>query len=216
MFQNIKNFHALLMGNSLESCREDVRRMEKILKNMKIFPKICFDCYPQQEILNFLEKTKIEENDLLLIQFSGHGKIVGKSINGKVEILSSWVNPDNKNCLSINIDKILSKVKCKIILISDSCHSGNFGNFYEGKYPFFFIGSSSIIRTSTEYNIKSNKKSGVLVAFFEYIFSKINSIEELKNFKELNGDMFKKECDLFFKKYKIHKTPVIKEINLFI
>ena len=201
---NFNKIYALIMGNFLKSCKEDVSRLKNFLDKYNSKVVTCTDCFPQKEILKFLHENKISEKDLFLIHFSGHGKNIGRKINGKMQMLSTWVNPDESLVSSFNIDKILSNLECKILLTSDSCHSGKFGDFFTGKYPFIFIGSSSIIEISKEYNIGSKEKTGVLVCLLEFIFDKLQNItfdELLKISKE------------FFKKNNIKKNPVIKIKN---
>lgn len=201
MFSNVKNIYGLLMANEILSAKEDVRIMQKILSGNKI--KLCFDCNPEKELLNFCNENKLETDDLLIIHYSGHGERKGKKINGKISIVSTWINPDDSHCYSFNIDYILSRLKCKIILLSDSCYSGNFGNFYYGKSLFLFIGSSSFIETSKEYNIEE-MKTGILIHIFKEIHENIKTIHILQI-----QEIIKRKINL----YKIKIKPVIKVIN---
>ena len=146
MFGKLKNKFGFLIGNHLESCKEDISRMTLFLEKRGFICEKFFDCYPEEELLKFINKNNFNKNDLLYIHFSGHGKVIGKKINNKIEMISTWVNPDYTDCYSYNIDNILSSLNCKIILISDSCHSGNFGNFFIGNNSYLFIGSSSIVQ----------------------------------------------------------------------
>jgi len=206
MLKDVKNVNALLMGNHMESCKEDVLRMTNLLNKFNVNIEKKFDCYPKKEILKFIKNKKFQKTDLLYIQYSGHGEIVGRKINGKIEMVSCWVNPDGSKCSGDEIDFILSTLNCKIILVSDSCHSGNFGNFYKGNNPYLFIGSSSIINKSGEYLIGPSKV-GILVSFFEYIFSQIQTINDI-NFVFIEENIKK-----FFIKNKIKIKPVIKKYN---
>lgn len=212
MFPKIGKIYGLLMGNSLDSCKRDVTKLRSLIKFDHV--KECFDCDTKIELDNLL-KYPYNQNDLVIIQYSGHGRIVGKRINGKIEMLSSWVNSHNKKererDLSITtsdyVDNILNKISCSKILISDSCHSGNFTNFYKSKFPLFFIGSSSIINVSTEYIFASKEKIGVLVALFDDIFS-------IKEIHDLSLSYLEKYIDIFYRSHKIRVKPVIKCYNL--
>ena len=201
MFKDVKKIYSLLIGNHLESCKKDVEIFEKILKKYNSFIKISFDCNPQNEIVDFLKNKKLEKDDLLIIHYSGHGERIGKRINNKMEMISTWLNSDETHTYSFNIDKILSNLNCKIILSSDSCYSGNFGKFYNGNGPFIFIGSSNFFKESDEYKFEG-KYSGALVNLFKYILSK-KSLYELdeQNLKELTKN--------FYNINKIRLKPVI-------
>ena len=111
MFSNVKRIFALLIGNHLESCREDVKRIKEILK---IECHIVMNCNPHEELLKFINRELLE-SDLLIIYYSGHGKFLGKNINGKMQILSTWLNGDmSKHIFSSDIEIILSNLKCQI------------------------------------------------------------------------------------------------------
>lgn len=207
MFPQIGKIYALVMGNSMESCKEDVKRMTMLLSKYNGNIKTRIDCNTYNEIVYFCNSNIFNENDLLIIHYSGHGKNIGKKINNKMEILSAWVNNDKSLTCSYSIDIILSKVNCSKILISDSCHSGNFSNFYKGSFPLLFIGSSSIVSLSNEYTIFHKEKTGVLVCLWEYILSK-------KSLQELTLSDFKETTNYFFNQHKVRVKPVIKTYNL--
>lgn len=192
--------HALLMGNELDSAKEDVYRMGKLLGSYTKNIKVCIDCYPLKELQSFC-KQEIKEKDLLIIYYSGHGQRLGKKIKGKMELISTWINPDGSYCYSDTIDKILSKINCQIILLSDSCYSGNFTNHYIGSFPLLFIGSSSVISISKEYNFKNKKTSGTLICLFEEF-----SLTDICLFEEVPIK--------FLKRNKIKIRPVIKKYGV--
>jgi len=207
MFGNMLNKYALLMGNHLESCKEDVKRMDLLLSKNGFKCKNIFDCYPEKELISYLNKYKFNKNDLLYIHFSGHGRLIGKKINNKMSMVSTWVNVDFTDCYSFNIDKILSSLNCNFMLISDSCHSGSFGDFYKGESPCLFISSSSVIQLSNEYKIGSNINAGSVTCFFEFIFN--NNILE-----NINKNFLDERIKFFYKKYKIKTNPTIKYKNI--
>jgi len=253
----------LLVGNSnLDSCKEDVYRMEKlflqIFKNQITFPikysdyllatEKSFSAILKNDIeLHIVKKFNVYvldalkdfissipnlcSDDLLYIHYSGHGILVGKKINGKIEMISTWENDNNdksnnnhknynnyknyqkenkdeikKSTYSYEVDFLLSGLKCQIMLVSDSCHSEAFGKFYNGKSPFLFIGSSSIVNLSREYSINGKPNAGALTNFFEYCFDhkKLN----------YNLDILKKELEEFFRKYSIKHKPIVKSYNI--
>ena len=209
MFTNINKIFVLSMGNHLDSCREDVKKLKVLLKNKGDFVEI-YDCNPQEEILRFIKNKKFEYNDLVIIHYSGHGRFVGRQINGKMEMISTWLHANEKtHSYSNDIDFILSSLNCRILLISDSCHSGKFGDFFTGKNPYIFIGSSSITNQSTEYLFKNNeKKTGALVNLFEYILIKIPRIDKL------NLLLLQTHVKKFYEENKIKIKPVIKGKNI--
>jgi hypothetical protein len=208
MFTGISQVHVLSMGNHLESCKEDVRKMEKIMNGMKIQCKTVYNCNPQNEIIKFSENKGLKPNDLLIIHYSGHGRVVGRKIINKVEMISTWLCGDEKiHNYSNDIDFILSKLNCRILLISDSCHSGKFGDFYSGKQPYLFIGSSSIINQSTDYSFSNENKSGALVNLFEYILKRIE-------IKKLTFHLLNEYTQQFYKENNIKIKPVIKSKNI--
>jgi len=204
--------YALLMGNSLESCKEDVKRMENILKEFHSVIEINYDCHPMEVMSKFIKKysTYFDSDDILYIHYSGHGRVIGKRIKGKLEMISTWVSSDDRLTYSYQVDRILSNIKCRIILVSDSCHSGNFGNFYSGKSPYLFIGSSSVINTSTNYKFRrSHTKSGILVCLFEYaaLFGDLNIIFQDMDVNKLEDMTFE-----FLQKHRLKIKPVIQLI----
>jgi hypothetical protein len=201
MFPNFKNKYALIMSNELKGCQEDAHRLEKILINFnfKVVKKLI--CFPEIEIINFLDK--IDKADLIYIHYSGHGVKRGVNINNKPKILSSWLNPNKSVVCSYKIDQILSEIKCNIILTTECCHSETFGDYYNGKYPFIFIGTSKLSMISKIYSLNGDQSHGSLVYLFEYIIA--NNLEiNLENIKSLSEE--------FFKNNKIESTLIIKEI----
>lgn len=207
MFKNVENIYALLIGNSLESCRNDVKRMKKLL-NRYNYTVICStDSYPEKELLKFLETygDKLTANDLFYLHYSGHGKLTGQIINGKMEMVSGWVNPDQSLVYSWTINRILSDFPCQILLVSDSCHSGGNGDFYTGDSPYVFIGSSSLIEISKEYSARG-EKTGILTPLLERILAG-NSLNTTTT------DELLKMARFFFKRCGKNK-PVIKFKNL--
>lgn len=169
MFGQVENRYLLTMGNSLDSCKEDVKRIISLYATQckKVAEK--YECFPKYELLEFIKDIIFESNDLLIIHFSGHGEYLGKRINGKMEMVSTWINPDGTHLCCDEVTDILSKLNCKILLISDSCHSGNFGKFYDGNNIFIFMGSSSILKITKDYTISSKEKAGILINILEKI-----------------------------------------------
>lgn len=206
MFLGIKRVFALLIANHIESCKEDVKNMANLLKNINIKTKEEYDCNPQTVLLNFIKGKDFCSDDLLIIHYSGHGRIVGRQINDKMEMISTWLSGDGKsNIFSNDIDFILSNVNCRILLISDSCHSGRFGDFYTGKFPYIFIGSSSITNLSKDYSFNKEKKTGILINLFEYILEK-------QDITELTFPLLQKYAIDFYQKYMIKTKPTLKYI----
>ena len=188
MFSKKENKYALLMSNDLKGCQEDVIRLEKILLpfNFKITTKRI--CYPRIEIENFL-KTVINP-DLIYIHYSGHGIKRGKKINNEHKIVTSWLNPNKTVVNSDDIDRILSEIKCNIILTTDCCHSETFGNYYVGKFPFIFIGTSALSMLSRTYALNGEPLHGSLVYLFEYLIKNNHEIS-LENINKYNKQYFK-------------------------
>lgn len=205
MFNRINKIYCLLMGNHLDSCKRDVILFKEIFKKYSTSIKLVIDCFPQKELQKYLLEKNFNINDLLIIFYSGHGQRIGKKINGKVEIISTWINPDGTYVYSYIVDKILSSLNTNIILISDSCYSGSFGHFYQGKGPFIFIGSSNTINRSDDYNF-SGEPTGALVNLFEYILQKVK-------ISDLNQEIVISLTQDFYKMKKIKIRPVLKFAN---
>ncbi|MBA3285327.1 MAG: hypothetical protein H0U27_09770 [Nitrosopumilus sp.] len=208
------------MANEIESAKQDIFRMSNILKHYTQNIYFCTDCYPLIE-LNKFTKRKFVNEDLIIIQYSGHGKRIGKKINNKMELLSCWVNPDKSLLNNKQVDDILSKINCPIIFISDSCYSGNFTNYYKGNFPLLFIASSSIISISKEYNIRNfntkevQVKSGSIVGLLEEIFE-IKSLDDIlmnKNQLLELHDLLNNHLSNYLKKNNVKIKPVIKIYN---
>lgn len=201
LFADVGRIFVLSMGNHLESCREDVRKLYNIFNKLKITSYLfIFDCNPKEQLMKYVQDKTFTEKDLLIVHYSGHGKLVGKQINGKMEMLSTWLSYDMKtNICSNDIDIILSYLRCKIFLLSDSCHSGRFGDFYTA-FHMLFIGSSSLTDQSKDFN-----KTGVLVNLLAFILSKTDL--QYLTFSSLQNDI--KE---FYTENKIIIKPVLKYI----
>lgn len=203
MFSDIDKIFAISMGNHLESCKEDVIRLEILCRKLNANYEGVFNCNPQKDILNFIVNKNFSNKDLLIIHYSGHGKLVGKNINGKMEMISTWISNDMKTLnYSNDIDNILSNIKCKILLISDSCHSGRFADFYTGE-NLIFMGSSTVTNQSKEYSIDNKKKCGILINILEYIFVQIS-------LQELTFPLLEEFIREFCIKNKIKIRPIVK------
>ena len=203
MFSDVENIFGISLGNHLESCREDVLRFEKLFHKIDAKYLCLFNCNPQKEIEIFIQDKQLCEKDLLIIHYSGHGKLIGKTINGKMEMISTWLCNDNKTYnFSDDIDHVLSKLPCKILLISDSCHSGRFGDFYTGK-NMTFIGSSSITNQSKEYLLEGRTKCGILINILEYTLERIL-------FHEITFSSMEEFIREFCKKHRIKIRPILK------
>ncbi len=207
MFTNVRKIYALLIGNSLDSCRNDVKILDTLLQKHNCIIKSVYDGYPGRELINFLSihKDNINKDDLFYFHYSGHGVIRGRIIDGKMKMISGWLNPDLSVTYSLDIDRILSSLSCNILLSSDSCHSGGFGDYYIGNSPYVFVGSSSLIELSSEYSIKK-EKTGIIVCIIHYIF--IN-----KNIKTISRSDFLDVFKYFYMRYKNINKPVIKFKN---
>jgi len=207
MFSKSGRKIGLLIGNTYITnpdirsvpARDDVVEFKKLLidrlgfKTKNIYISIDNKIIPI--IKDFLKKCK--ENDLVLIYYSGHGKSLRSSIYlpKNVGLCSSWVDPDNTTVFSYHIDQLLSEIniKCKLILLSDSCYSGEFLRYYNGNNPVHFIGSSSSITKSSSHIINGEKKLGGLVYLFDYLTQKYgdniifdNIINNTKEFRKSN------------------------------
>lgn len=214
---NCNRLFILSIGNHLDSCRNDVKLLYKCfqLHTEKLYFCGVVDCDPYSILINFIKDKDFESSDLLIIHYSGHGKNIGIKID-KMYMMSTWISDQNKHTISYNIDKLLSDLKCKIFLISDSCHSGTFGDWYTGKSAFIFLGSSNIVSLSTEYNlsIKSTQsnlsktiKNGILLLFLENLLlnHKLNNITK---------EIFSKELEIFYITHKIKIKYILKFKNI--
>lgn len=197
-----KRKFALLMCNNLKGCQEDIIRLDKMLYDFEKVKKIY--CYPKKEIENFLLNNNFEENDLLYIHYSGHGVKRGKKVNGSVKILTAWLNPDKSVTTSNEIDAMLSKLKCDIILTTDCCHSSTFGDFYTGNSPYTFIGTSSLNTISKTYLV-NGALLGSLVSLFEHLID--SNIE-------INIANLKQSYKKFFKERNMQSELIIKSFSL--
>jgi len=202
MFNIKEKKYGLILSNELKGCIEDIRRLNEILKshNFNVIKNMA-NCYPKNEILNFINQYELKENDLLYIHYSGHGEKRGIKIKNKCDILSCWINPNNSITSSYEIDILLSKIKCKIILSSDCCYTETFGDYYVGKSPFTFVGTSTINNFSLSYPINNKPMAGALICLIENLLEngKEINIKNLKNYKT------------FFKDNNIKQKLIIKQ-----
>ena len=201
---NYNKKYALLMCNDLKGCNEDVKRLEKILTEYDFNIHIKVFCYPKIEIKYFIKNINPLENDLVYIHYSGHGEKRGKMYKNKPELVSSWLNPNNTVVLSSEIDSLLSNINSSVILTTEACHSETFGKYYQGTYPFIFIGTSEINRISRTFSLNGEPLHGALVHLFEYLLS--NNLEiTLKNIENIGKN--------YFMENKIENKLIIKKIN---
>jgi hypothetical protein len=205
MFKNNGKKYALLLGNTydntLKSCKSDIYILEKILKTENYIIKTVCDSYPEKEITDFIRDIKLNEEDLLYVHFSGHGKLYGKKLDGKVRLISSWVNPDGTLFYSCDLKRIFDSLHIKrIILTCDCCHGETFGEF-NGKSEFIFLGTSNISGIARSY---SHDNLGAIAYIFHYFF--LNTIElnieNLKKYKIIPVSLIIKFNNLLF----FHKT----------
>jgi len=198
--------YALLLTHDLKSGIEDVTRLKKLLTNYKIHSVV--GGIPIDEINKFINDNDLTEDDTLFIYCSCHGEKRGIKINNKIYILTCWINPDKSITTSQQIDELLSTVSCKIIFITDCCHSETFGDFFNGN-SLTFIGSSNINSVSGSYSIDDKPYCGILVCLLEYLVSMKGKLTWSN--KQINN--IKKTWKHFFKKYNIKQELIIKIIN---
>jgi len=194
-----ENKYALIMANELKGCQEDIRILNEILPKFNFIVTKKIICFPEIEIDNFLKNKN--NGELIYIHYSGHGTKRGVKINNQYKILSSWINPDKSIVSSNKIDSILSKYNCKIILTTDCCHSETFGDYYSGKFPFIFIGTSKLGMISKTYSLNC-PLHGSLIYLFEFL---------LNNNMEISVNNIKNLWKKFFKENNIESTIIIKE-----
>lgn len=191
MFTTSNEKKALLIANTyihnknvhyLKYSKEDIIRTEKLLLNKLQFKKENIKKYIDVNIQDILENfiKTIQNGDLIFIYFSGHGDSLVKSTHLPKEIglLSSWINIDETLFLSYHVDKMLSDIKkdCKIIICSDSCYSGKFIDYYEGKNTIYFLGATKSSKTSS-YKVLDKNKSGGLIILLEYLLENKTDID---------------------------------------
>lgn len=200
--EKIKEKRALLMSNDMESCQEDLKRLEKMLDGYTIIKKS--NCYPRLEIIGFLKKNPEfcnDENNLLHIHYSGHGVKRGRNVNGNTIIISSWVNPNGGAVISHEIDSIISRFKCNILLTTDSCHSETFLDTYTGNRAIF-IGTSKLSNVSKTYAKNGDVLHGSLVYLFEYM---------IRENIEINLENIILHNEKFYKNNEMETTLIIKK-----
>lgn len=173
-------------NNHLKSCVNDITVLKSIFKSqLKCKDEnitVNYNCNPLTVLKQFIRKIK--DDDIVIIHFSGHGDKIGITRSGKTFLVSTWVTNRNKNISSYDIDKTLEKIKpkCTILLMSDTCKSGRFLNYYQGKNDIYFFGSSTNDLPAKCYNTQS--KTGLVALLWEiatesYNISVINCIKEL-------------------------------------
>lgn len=131
-------YYALLIGNEeynntmawrkLGTPHADVDALGKMLKNGFGFEVIVKKDLTRGKIIDLIEdyKSKLSENDNLLIYYAGHGYLRSDGgywigVNGKKKSRSDWLK---YTTISDLIDR-QSGMKAKhVIVISDSCYSG--------------------------------------------------------------------------------------------
>lgn len=187
----------------MKDCYEDISRIEKILekeKEKEIYKYI--NISPKDAIIKTFEKIeeekKLKDGDLLYIHYSGHGVKRGMKVNGKVEILSCWMDDKYKVFSSYDLFLLLNDILeirkkfINLIISSDSCHSGEIDKYLENcKYlRYTFIGTSSLsLITLPNKDIQGNVK-GVIVSIFEKLREENKEINTL-NLSEISERLFK-------------------------
>lgn len=86
--------------------------------------EIVFEDLLQRSNQNYQEANRIDPEDVVIVFISSHGKIIEQSFR----IIPSNFRSQYENTTSLNlqdmINRFLSKMECKIILLIDACHSG--------------------------------------------------------------------------------------------
>jgi hypothetical protein len=193
--------YALLLSHDLECGKEDLFRLEKLLSEYIIYYVIGGN--PLDMINSYIHKNNLTKNDLLLIYCACHGVKRGIKIGSNVRLLTCLVNSDGSITHSKEIDDILSKLPCKIILIVDCCHSETFGDFYTGN-SLTFIGTSRLNELSASYSIDSKPYCGSLICLLEYL---------VKSGKGISANTIKSTYKSFYKKYNIKQELIFKNYN---
>lgn len=124
------------MDHGCYSCEADARVMQTTLKNQNFEVKLMID--PKaKSVVNFIDKKsrELQANDMFVLYYSGHGYHTrdrsGDEIDGQDEY---WVLR-RSNLLDDTIRSYLSQFTfgVRILLLSDSCHSGTMYKLNENK-----------------------------------------------------------------------------------
>jgi hypothetical protein len=129
----------------LSGCVNDAKDWAKVLKTYGFVVATLLDSKATGDAMR-KAFTKMVENsekdDLLVIQYSGHGTYVpdisGDEPDGRDEALVPYDVMDNGPLIDDEIYSIFRKKKTgsKIIFISDSCHSGTVLRAFGGSEPY--------------------------------------------------------------------------------
>lgn len=130
-------FHALVIGNNeyvdprindLETARADAREVSRVLKERYGFSVTTLYDATRYDILNALNtlRSKLDENDNLLIFYAGHGEL--DRANSRGHWLPVDAEPDSTaNWISnVQLTDVLNAMAARhVLVVADSCYSGS-------------------------------------------------------------------------------------------
>jgi hypothetical protein len=128
------NYYALVIGNSdyeklpdLDTPDEDARAVNSILKSKYGFTTQLLINANRYQLLSALNelRTKLTENDNLLIYYAGHGELDKTNERGQWLPIDAEINNTSNWVSNIDVTDILNTMNAKhIIVVADSCYSG--------------------------------------------------------------------------------------------
>lgn len=201
--------YAILIGNHMKDCYSDICYLEKALSRYNFDKIISYnDTSPIIAISNFLnQQIRAKDKGIIMIyiHYSGHGVKRGIKINDKVEILSCWLDDKYKIFSSYDffllIDKFitLTDQKIKLVITSDSCHSGEFDRYLYEKYKvlkdvdnykfsYTFISTCSLSLITLPKKDKEGTIKGIIVTLFEELIKEDRDIS-VENLLSLSRDL---------------------------
>ena len=131
---NLGNFHAVVIGNNqyqylpdLQSALTDARAVAEVLSEKYGFEVTLLENADRYQILSVLNemRSRLTENDNLLIYYAGHGELDRANerghwlpVDAELDSSANWIS-------NVQITDILNAMSAKrVLVVADSCYSG--------------------------------------------------------------------------------------------
>lgn len=176
--------------NELNGPQKDIQTMTNICTNLGVNPNILFGRNSvSNNVVNAISESarNASPGKMILIYYSGHGTQFPAGLDEEDGLNESWCLPDR--CMIDNeINYLLSLYSedVKVLLISDSCHSGTIPRKMKSTATFDFK------EVYNEYNFSRNKEIANEDINRTYVNNKIfydNIIKEFENNNPLKASI---------------------------
>lgn len=210
----------------LTGVKNAVDNLQKSLKNDKIKVLEDYDSITVKNyIIEYFKKTELEDNEIFLFYFCGHGLLAGKNMDKLVLATKDTTNENYNALIGIETSWLIDEIKknniSNYVLVLDCCYSGLCSSMgqvksYEGSLFSKELPGNAVVMTSTNKPSQESKEisvDGTIYAAFTYFFSKV-----CKNNDTISlADLFQEVKQNLVEYNDLHKAdlpvPQIKSVN---